>query len=70
MIASQPPPPDRASSLCSLGCPGTYPMDQAGLELSDASASARKSAGMTLTMWLKNKLFSALKCLCLCQTKS
>jgi hypothetical protein len=26
-------------SLCSLGCPGTHSVDQAGLELRDASAS-------------------------------
>jgi hypothetical protein len=27
-------------SLCSLGCPGTHSVDQAGLELKDLSASA------------------------------
>lgn len=40
MIASQPPPPDRASSLCSLGCPGTQYVEYFCLQLRDAPASA------------------------------
>jgi hypothetical protein len=33
-------------SLCSLGCPGIYSVDQAGLELRDLSASASRVLGL------------------------
>jgi hypothetical protein len=39
------PPPDRVS-LCSLGCPGTHFVDQAGLELSNPPASASQVLGL------------------------
>jgi hypothetical protein len=40
-----PPPPDRVS-LCSLGCPGTRFVDQAGFELRDPPASASQVLGL------------------------
>jgi hypothetical protein len=33
-------------SLCSLGCPGTHFVDQAGLELRDLPASASQVLGL------------------------
>jgi hypothetical protein len=33
-------------SLCSLGCPGTHSVDQAGLELRDLPASASQVQGL------------------------
>jgi hypothetical protein len=36
---------DRAS-LCSLGCPGTHSVDQAGLELRNPPASASQVLGL------------------------
>jgi hypothetical protein len=39
------PPPDRVS-LCSPGCSGTHPVDQAGLELRNSPASASQLLGL------------------------
>jgi hypothetical protein len=36
----------RGVSLCSLGCPGTHSVDQAGLELRNPSASASQVLGL------------------------
>jgi hypothetical protein len=33
---------ERGFSLCSPGCPGTYSVDQAGLEIRDPPASASR----------------------------
>ena len=43
-------------SLCSPGCPGTYSVDQAGLELRDMPASTfqvLRSQALGTTAWLK-----------------
>jgi hypothetical protein len=39
-------------SLCSSGCPGTYSVDQAGLELRNPPASASQVLGLTAQLVL------------------
>jgi hypothetical protein len=49
-------------SLCSLGCPGTHSVDQAGLELRNPPASASRVLGLkactttTRQLWVLNFL--------------
>jgi hypothetical protein len=45
-------------SLCSLGCPGTHSVDQAGLELRNPPASASQVLGLKAcdtTAWLEEE---------------
>jgi hypothetical protein len=47
-------------SLCSLGCPGTHTVDQAGLELRNPPASASQVLGLkvcTTTAWPVHRFF-------------
>ena len=47
-------------SLCSLGCPGTHSVDQAGLELRNAPASASQVLGLKACTTTPSSIFAFL----------
>jgi hypothetical protein len=52
-------------SLCSLGCPGTHSVDQAGLELRNPPASASQVLGLKACATTPGGIFFNIQLVCL-----